>query len=288
MSLSDGRNDDGRFQEPPLSRSSAFFSGLYRTGTPFVYVVMSRPIDKDFFEYEAYMGTWVSGEERQYGEIVMRLEQQAKVLATALAVGLPGCSFSPLSSAQTSELADRLLSLSGRMDDKVEGETFPRLVPILPAGPGSVSIHSPPDFYNPLKMENVPTGLPLGRVVVAGQQRQELYLDTDDIGRHVCILGMTGSGKTTTAMALAARLGERGVPFMVLDTHNEYARLAHSVGGVVVAPGKDEFVLNPLEQSGTKGISDHAALVSDIFSDIYRFTHPQSFLFRNAVLKLLS
>ncbi|MCL5671909.1 MAG: ATP-binding protein, partial [Thaumarchaeota archaeon] len=63
---------------------------------------------------------------------------------------------------------------------------------------------------------------------------------------------------------------------------------ARAVGGKVVAPGKDDFSLNPLEAGPDTDPAEHIAMVSDIFSDIYHFTHPQAYMFRNALQKRLS
>ncbi|HKT21544.1 MAG TPA: hypothetical protein VJR06_02830 [Nitrososphaerales archaeon] len=70
--------------------------------------------------------------------------------------------------------------------------------------------------------------------------------------------------------------------------HNEYASAVTQSGGKVVAPGKDDFTLNPLEVGAGVDPAEHIAMVSDIFSDVYHFTHPQAYMFRNALQKRLS
>ena len=46
--------------------------------------------------------------------------------------------------------------------------------------------------------------------------------------------------------------------------------------------------MNPLEVGPGVDAAEHIAMVSDIFSDIYHFTHPQAYMFRNALQKRLS
>jgi DNA helicase HerA-like ATPase len=74
----------------------------------------------------------------------------------------------------------------------------------------------------------------------------------------------------------------------VLDWHNEYGEAIRAAGGKVVAPGRDEFSINPLEVAPGADPIEHIAMVSDIFSDIYHFTHPQAYMFRNALQKRLN
>ncbi len=53
--------------------------------------------------------------------------------------------------------------------------------------------------------------------------------------KHVLLMGRTGSGKSTTAMALCERLwSDYGIPFLVLDHHNEYTGLVARLGGTLV------------------------------------------------------
>ncbi len=265
---------------------SSVFEGLQRTNTPFSYFLLARPLEGEFFEYESYLGTWVSCNKGSMSDARTALEQQMKVIAAALAVGLPGCSFKRIEGSRAAHLVDRLLSASPGLKRRMVPAAMGLLAPVEFSRRGGES--PTPEFYVPTSVENLVEGVPVARIIVNGQVRQHLYMDREDIARHICILGMTGSGKTTTAMTIARGLAERGIPFTVLDTHNEYAEMARSLGGVIVAPGRDEFILNPLENLGTSSISEHAALVTDIFGEIYRFTSPQSFLFRNSILKLLS
>ena len=78
-----------------------------------------------------------------------------------------------------------------------------------------------------------------------------------------------------------------GLPVMVLDWHNEHADLVKSVGGQVLSPGKDEFTINPMDMASATDPMEHVEMVTDIFSDIYHFTHPQAYMFRNALQRCL-
>ncbi len=58
--------------------------------------------------------------------------------------------------------------------------------------------------------------------------------------RHVCILGATGSGKSTTAMHIGRNLASKGVPTVTLDRTGEYARFLGNVEHVrILEPGRN-------------------------------------------------
>ena len=160
--------------------------------------------------------------------------------------------------------------------------SFEELSPVLG------SLDGAPDFYVPNGAESGPDGILLGAVKSGGREYHDFRLQLDDLRRHVSVLGTTGSGKSTTAATIVRQAAERGLPTMVLDWHNEYAEAVRTAGGKVVAPGKDEFAINPLEGGAGGDPAEHIAMVSDIFSDVYHFTHPQAYMFRNALQKSLN
>jgi hypothetical protein len=74
---------------------------------------------------------------------------------------------------------------------------------------------------------------------------------------------------------------------MILDWHNEHGQLVRAAGGMVFSPGREDFTINPLDVTPSTDPVEHIALVTDIFSDIYHFTHPQAYMFRNALQRCL-
>ncbi|GAY26586.1 DUF853 domain-containing protein [Desulfurococcaceae archaeon AG1] len=55
--------------------------------------------------------------------------------------------------------------------------------------------------------------------------KQKIYLPLDTLTRHIAIFGSTGSGKSTTAAAIAVRSRAKGVKVIILDWHGEYRDL---------------------------------------------------------------
>jgi Predicted ATPase len=127
----------------------------------------------------------------------------------------------------------------------------------------------------------------LGRIMSREGCLHKFYLKGEDILQHLCVVGMTGSGKSTTCKVILSQLIKMGVKVMVLDWHNEYGSFFKSIGCNVVSAGKDDsFTLNPLDAINVKDIYEHIALITDIFAEVYRFTSPQTFTFRNALVNL--
>lgn len=86
--------------------------------------------------------------------------------------------------------------------------------------------------------ENLFTGAP----VFFNNFKQELE------SSHTCILGRTGSGKTTTVMAMILRSAAQGVANVVLDPEGEYKDVIERVGGqYIVFRANMTPAINPLD-----------------------------------------
>ncbi|MEM3465951.1 MAG: ATP-binding protein [Candidatus Jordarchaeales archaeon] len=125
-----------------------------------------------------------------------------------------------------------------------------------------------------------------GSIVFNGSSIIPLRLEADKFKKHMAVYGSTGSGKTTTVKHVLRELAELGYPFMVLDWHNEYRHLAEELNGIVFTLGSFSLdILNPVEANS---LSEHVAIVTDIFDQIYGFTPSQSYMFREVLLQTLT
>jgi len=272
-------------------RMRGMFEGLRRAAVPFAYMMlMNESVTGDrenpVLEFDIVIGTWVDAKKKE--DPVAALEQRASILSATLSVALPTATVVRLVRGELldfvkSTLLPRERSLPQAASADVVGAlcTFDEMSPI------SASITPAPEFYVPNASESGSEGVLLGAVESSGREYHDFRLQTEDLRRHACILGMTGSGKSTTAAAIVRQVAESGLPTLVLDWHNEYAPTVLAAGGKVLAPGHDEFSINPLEVGPGSDAVEHVAMVSDIFSDIYHFTHPQAYMFRNALQKRL-
>lgn len=272
-------------------RMKGLFEGLRRAGVPFMYVMlMDHPEeggDRPVLEFDLVVGTWVDSKRKE--DSTAALEQRASILSATLSVALPTANVTRLLRKDLADFMKSAFLPGGRVLPQAGSPaaagalcTFDEMSPL------AATMEKTPDFYIPNAAESGQGGILLGSVRSAGREFHELRLQLEDLKRHVSILGMTGSGKSTTAALIVRQVAEAGLPTLVLDWHNEYAAAVTEAGGKVVAPGKDEFAVNPLEVGPGVDPAEHIAMVSDIFSDVYHFTHPQAYMFRNALQKRLS
>ncbi len=274
-------------------RIKGLFEGLYKSSVPFMYVSMMTQAqssdEKELFEFDLAVGTWADGKWKSAEEVEQMLEQRTSVLAATLTVALPSATVSRLLRSDLLAFAKGFY-LPGEPALKQTGDpaTVATLVSFDEQSPQVGKGSAAPGFYVPNLAESGKSGVLLGPVKSGNGAFHDLYLQLDDLKRHVAILGMTGSGKSTTGATIVRQVVALGLPVLVLDWHNEYGRVVLDAGGILVSPGKDQFTTNPLEPGGSSDPVEHLAMISDIFSDIYHFSHPQAFMFRNALQKRMA
>jgi hypothetical protein len=273
-------------------RMRGLFEGLRRAAVPFFYLMLMNESDaggqeNPILEFDIVIGTWVDTKKKE--DAATALEQRASILSATLSVALPSATVVRLVRRELAEFAkSALLPGARQLPQAASSDAAGALCTFDEMSPVAASLAQAPEFYVPNASESGSSGILLGQIKSGGREYHDFHLQLDDLKRHACVLGMTGSGKSTTAGAIVRQVAESGLPTLVLDWHNEYGQLVSSVGGKVLAPGRDEFSINPLEVGPGSDPVEHVAMVSDIFSDIYHFTHPQAYMFRNALQKRLS
>jgi hypothetical protein len=274
-------------------KMKGLFDGLYKSKVPFVYITIMQPFDSEMdgnevFEFDLVVGTWVDTLAKKTDVAIAMLEQRANVLAATLSVAMTNSSVRRLSKNQLSEFLQCFLLPKGpKLPQVGTSDTVSMLEAFDEQSPSATSGGTTPGFYIPNASESGKQGILLGTVKSRGGDFHEMRLQLEDLKRHTAILGVTGSGKSTSAGTIVRQVAEMGLPVMVMDWHNEYSTMITSIGGRVLAPGKDDFTLNPLQFSAVADQIEHTEMVTDIFADIYHFTHPQAYMFRNALQKCL-
>jgi len=277
-------------------RMKGLLDGLHRARIPFLYTMMVRPSsneeDEDkVFEFDLVVGTWVDAKGKDLQDARSECEQNTSTLAATLSVGLPDSSVRRLTRGELVGFAQALLVPSEpKLRQVGDSSTLSSLESFEGHGPNVAPAAVSPDFYIPNAKESGSRGegIALGKVKGRSGASHEFRLQLEDLRRHVTLVGMTGSGKSTTAGVIVRQVAAMGLPVMILDWHNEHAELVKSVGGQVLSPGRDDFAINPMDMGASTEPAEHVEMVTDIFSDIYHFSHPQAYMFRNALQRCLS
>ena len=274
-------------------RMKGLFDGLHRSKIPFLYLILVKPAEQredadQVFEFDLVVGTWMDVKAKKAAESMSTLEQNTGVLAATLAVGVPNSSVRRLTRNELRDFGQNLLQPSEpKLAQVADAATISRLESFESRSPAVQAGHASPDFYVPNAAESGTAGILLGKVKTRAGSSHDFRLQLDDLRRHAAILGMTGAGKSTSASVIVRQVSGMGLPLLVLDWHNEHSDLIRSIGGQVFAPGKDQFTMNPLDMTSSTDPVEHIAMMTDIFSDVYHFTHPQAYMFRNALQKCL-
>ncbi len=277
-------------------RMKGLLDGLHRAKIPFLYTMMVKPSNQDedeenqIFEFDLVVGTWVDARGKELKDARSECEQNAATLAATLSVGLPNSSVRRLTRSELAGFAKALLlPEEPKLRQVADSATLSTLESFEGHGPSVAPASVSPDFYLPNSKESGERGegIVLGRVKARSGSAHEFRLQLEDLRRHVTLMGMTGSGKSTTAGVIVRQVAAMGLPVMILDWHTEHAELVKSVGGQVLSPGKDDFAINPLDVGPATEPSEHIEMITDIFSDTYHFTHPQAYMFRNALQRCL-
>ena len=253
-------------------RMRGLFEGLRRAAVPFIYVMLMNETEPGeelppVLEFDLVVGTWVDVKKNEDGGPT--LEQRASILSATLSVALPTATVVRLARKELSDFMRSAL-LPGRRPLPQSGSaavagslcTFDDMSPL------ASRLEQSPEFYVPNVSESGTGGYLLGTVKSGGREFHDFRLQKEDLMRHVSVLGMTGSGKSTTARSIVRQAAESGLPVLVLDWHNEYGRMVEGVGGKVVAPGRDDFAMNPLEAEAGSDPTEHVAMICDIFSPV--------------------
>ncbi|MDA4114386.1 MAG: ATP-binding protein [Thaumarchaeota archaeon] len=274
-------------------RMKGLFDGLHRSKIPFLYLILVKPAeqggdDNQVFEFDLVVGTWMDVKAKKATESMATLEQNTGVLAATLAVGVPNSDVRRLTRNELKDFGQNLLQpTEQKLRQVADSSTISRLESFDSRNPAVQSSQSAPEFYVPNAMESGTSGILLGKVRTRAGTSHDFRLQLDDLRRHTAILGMTGAGKSTSASVIVRQVAGMGLPLMILDWHNEHADLVRSIGGQIFSPGKDQFTINPLDMTSSTDPIEHIAMTTDIFSDIYHFTHPQAYMFRNALQRCL-
>jgi hypothetical protein len=133
-----------------------------------------------------------------------------------------------------------------------------------------------------------PAALPLGQIQQNGKPTSETFdISLDALAKHAVVIGVTGSGKTTTVMNLIDRVVHAHKPFLIIEPAKTEYRSLHSalpantrlqiytLGNETVAP----FRLNPFEfemddEPGNASLLTHIDFLKAVFNAAFPLYAP--------------
>ncbi len=168
--------------------------------------------------------------------------------------------------------------LSKSFEVREENAMSRRIVGALPSlrlAPAPAPRDIPVATLRPAALLDEPGGprVAIGR----DSEGKSVWIPLSMFSKHVLIIGRTGSGKTTTAMSLCEKLwSEFGIPFLVLDHHNEYAGFVLRLGGKVVGIEPNELSINVFK--GLAGDPNGVSTSVELLRDALELTPSQCFI----------
>ncbi|HTK08590.1 MAG TPA: ATP-binding protein [Ktedonobacteraceae bacterium] len=154
-------------------------------------------------------------------------------------------------------------------------------------------VHFDVDFQEALEEMS----LPLGTIQQNGKDSGNTFnIPLDALTKHAVVLGVTGSGKTTTVMNLLDRVVEVKKPFLVIEpAKTEYRSLrkalaqradvrVYTLGNEMVAP----FRLNPFEfetddEPGNASLLTHIDFLKAVFNAAFALYSPMPHVLESAL-----
>jgi DNA helicase HerA-like ATPase len=114
------------------------------------------------------------------------------------------------------------------------------------------------------------------------------YISKSDLINHIGIFGLSGFGKTTTCMRILKELSNKKYKIIIFDWHGEYENFIESINGISIELGKDDYGLNPLIIMINNDIGEHIGFLTDMFTEAFQLSMPQSYMLRKTLLDIIS
>jgi len=143
------------------------------------------------------------------------------------------------------------------------------------------------DFVNGIsfmsKEKDIESGVILGEQIYKGEPCGTFFLPVDSLFKHSVIVGITGSGKSTTNKQILKELSRLGFHFLLFDFHDEYDQEFSNSTSSYIYRFSGEASIDFLSPFEMKDFSNHVSIVTDVFNNVYSFSPSQFFVFRDVL-----
>ena len=108
------------------------------------------------------------------------------------------------------------------------------------------------------------------------------------LSKHVLIVGMPGTGKTTFSINLMLPFAERNIPFLIVEpTKTEYRALIEQLPDIqIFTPGNvsvSPFIINPFIPLKGITVEQYKPVLVSAFMAAFSMPSPLDLLFQNAI-----
>ena len=129
----------------------------------------------------------------------------------------------------------------------------------------------------------------LGWVIYPDRPYSPFGLREDEFCKHILIVGMTGTGKTTATMQILKQLKKQGKRFLAFDWQKEYKKLQNLEEFkdlLVLKVGRNSsFKFNPLIPPKSIDVREWLPKLVDVLNHAYLGGYGTEYILRDAILK---
>ncbi len=143
-------------------------------------------------------------------------------------------------------------------------------------------------LLEPPKQSEITGEYPLGNVVYAGKELYTFGLNEKDWPRHVCVTGMSGSGKTNFAFNILQNFIAKNKPFLVFDWKRSFRPLVNVDPSLIVFTVGNDSVSNLFKTNinvPPKGVSPKEWI--NVLADLLTESFHASFGVHKVILETL-
>ena len=132
------------------------------------------------------------------------------------------------------------------------------------------------------------SNIKFGQLISSDMKKVTIGCDERILSKHVLIVGMPGTGKTTFSINMMLQFAERNIPFLIVEpTKTEYRALIEQLPDIqIFTPGNvsvSPFIINPFIPLKGITVEQYKPVLVSAFMAAFSMPSPLDLLFQNAI-----